>query len=190
MTHDRDAALVARMAGGDSAALQDLYRRLSPLAYALALRITGNEADAEEALVDCFHQAWRQAARYDPARATPTGWILNIARSRAIDRVRSRDRAAEGAAPAPGGWPGFGAEPPPDPEQEAIRHDVRDRLARAVGGLPREQRSVIELAYFLGLTQSEIAARLGEPLGTVKTRTRLALEKIRNALDRVEERRR
>lgn len=177
-----DLDLARKMAEGDADALRDLYRRLSALAYSLALRIVGNEADAQEVIVDAFYQAWKQADQYDAARATVTGWVLNITRSRAIDLLRSRRRAArrEGRVREPGFT--FHLESPPTPEQHAIREDTRARLRRVVAELPEDQRWAVELAYFSGLSQSQIAERLGQPLGTIKTRLRLAMEKMRRAV--------
>jgi RNA polymerase sigma-70 factor, ECF subfamily len=172
--------LVEEIAQGDAEALRTLYRRLSSMVYGLALRIEGNEADAEEVLVDTFYQVWSQAAQYDVSRGTVIGWILNITRSRAIDRLRSRrrsdrDRDLEPAVALPG-------TAPPDPEQEAIKEDERSRLREVIAQLPTDQRWAVELAYFSGLSQTQIAERLGQPLGTVKTRLRLAMEKMRRSV--------
>ena len=172
--------LVEEIAQGDAEALRTLYRRLSSMVYGLALRIEGNEADAEEVLVDTFYQVWTQATQYDASRGTVVGWILNITRSRAIDRLRSRrrsdrDRDLEPAVALPG-------TAPPDPEQEAIKEDERSRLREVIAQLPTDQRWAVELAYFSGLSQTQIAERLGQPLGTVKTRLRLAMEKMRRSV--------
>jgi RNA polymerase sigma-70 factor (ECF subfamily) len=177
-----DETLVSQVAGGDADALRILYRRLSPVAYALALRVTGDEADGEEVLVDAFHQVWKQAAQYDPSRGTVIGWLLNITRSRAIDRIRARRRVAKGKQRVAEAGSSFPAQVPANPEQEAIRHDEKERLMRVIAELPADQRWAIELAYFSGLSQSQIAERLGQPLGTVKTRIRLAMEKMRRAV--------
>jgi RNA polymerase sigma-70 factor (ECF subfamily) len=185
--HSIDAALVARMARGEIQAARELYRRLSPLIYSLACRITGLEEDAEEVLVDSFQQAWTQAGQYDPSRATVTGWVLNIARSRAIDLVRARRRWQERNEKAAEEIPSFPGHLPASPELEAIRGEERARVREAVEALPPDQRRVVELAYFAGLSHSQLADRLGEPLGTVKTRLRLAMKKIRSALLGVEE---
>ena len=182
-----DEELVAGMARGSPRAIRELYRRLSSVVYSLILRIARSEEDAEEVLVDSFHQAWAQAARYDPARATVTGWLLNIARSRAIDRRRSRRRWQEGTRSLAEAVGSFPSHPPANPEREAIRNQEGDRLRRAIDDLPPDQKRALELAYFSGMSHSEIAEHLGQPLGTVKTRLRLAMEKIRNALAGVEE---
>ncbi len=177
-----DVDLVREMAEGDPDALRDLYRRHSSRAYSLALRIGGNEADAQEVLVDSFHQVWRQANQYDASRASVAGWVLNIPRSRAIDRLRARGRAARREERVREDSPTFHLGAPPDPEQQAIREDTNARLRRVVAELPEDQRWAIELAYFAGLSQSQIAVRLGQPLGTIKTRLRLAMEKLRRAV--------
>ena len=177
-----DETLVGQIADGDADALRSLYRRLSPVAFALARRVAGDEADAEEVLVDAFHQVWKQAGQYDPSRGTVIGWLLNITRSRAIDRIRSRRRFTKGKERLVEEGSGFQAEAPASPEQEAIRHDEKDRLLKVIAELPTDQRWAIELAYFSGLSQSQIAERLGQPLGTVKTRIRLAMEKMRRAV--------
>lgn len=177
-----DADLVAQMANGSIEAAMELYRRLSPIAYSLASQITGFGEDAEEVLIDSFHQAWAQADRYDPARATVTGWILSITRSRAIDQVRARRRWEQRKEKAAESVASFATTTPADPELEAIRKEERIRLQGVIDALPGDQRRAVELAYFAGMSHSEIAEHLGQPLGTVKTRLRLAMNKIRNAV--------
>ena len=153
------------------------------MAYSLALRIGGNEADAEEVLVDSFYQIWKQAGRYDASRGTVAGWVLNIVRSRAIDTLRSRLRVMRAENKIQEGEGGFPvAAPPPSPENQAIRGEEYAVVQGAMQELPEDQRLVIDLAYFHGLSQSEIATQLGQPLGTVKTRTRLAMQKLRRTL--------
>jgi RNA polymerase sigma-70 factor (ECF subfamily) len=173
---------VAGAARGSGAALAALYDRHARAVYSLALRIVTDEADAEEVVQEVFDQAWRQASRYDPARGTVVAWLLNMARTRAIDRLRARrarpDRAGLESEHAWSALPARSADPLDalDTARDAAR--VRQALQR----LPLIQRVAIELAYFEGLTQTEIAARLEEPLGTVKTRIRVALLKLRDAL--------
>lgn len=175
--------LVSQTAQGVSGAVRELYRRFSPMAYSLALRIGGNEADAEEVLVDSFFQVWKQAGRYDASRATVAGWILNIVRSRAIDTVRanlrvvrSRQKMEDGEEEVPM------VAPPPSPETQAMLRELQTTVQEALNALAEDQRLVIDLAYFSGLSQTEIAAVLGQPLGTVKTRMRLAMQKLRRTL--------
>ncbi len=181
-----DRALVARLAVGDERALGELYDRHGTMAYSLALAIVRERADAEEVVADAFGQVWRNAASYDPGRGSVAGWLATITRSRALDLVRARGRrvrAIERAAQADNDGlaaPMGAALDPPDRRIE--RGEARRLVARSLGELPEPQRRVIELAYFGGLSQTEIAAELHEPLGTVKTRIRAGLEKLRGSL--------
>jgi len=173
-----DRALVARLAVGDERALGELYDRHGTMAYSLALAIVRERADAEEVVADAFGQVWRNAASYDPGRGSVAGWLATITRSRALDLVRARGRrvrAMERAAQADND----GLAPP---DRRIERGEARRLVARSLGELPEPQRRVIELAYFGGLSQTEIAAELHEPLGTVKTRIRAGLEKLRGSL--------
>lgn len=181
----REAELVRRMAAGDERALAEMYDRFSGSAYSLALAVVREPADAEEVVADTFAQVWRSAARFDAKRGSVAAWVHLIARTRALDRLRARkrrvqlmDRAAreseEGlAVPVAAPAPADGAV-----EQGELRQLVLASLAQ----LPEPQRRVIEMAYYGGLSQSEIAADLHEPLGTVKTRMRTGMEKLRAAL--------
>ena len=179
---DADRELVRRMAAGDESALGTLYDRYSPLLHSVARRIVGDPDDAEEVLEETFWQAWRQAGRYEESRGGLSTWLVMIARSRAVDRVRARRRVREER------WDEL-PEPAADtagddvsPLDSAQMDEVRRMVGRAVATLPPEQRQTVELAYFRGLSQSEIAEATGQPLGTVKTRARLALQKLREAL--------
>jgi RNA polymerase sigma-70 factor (ECF subfamily) len=154
--------------------------------YSLACQITSLEEDAEEVLIDSFHQAWTQAGRYDSARATVTGWILNIARSRAIDQVRARRRWHQRKEKLAESIASFPVRSSASPELEAMRAEERTRLQQVIDSLPPDQRRAIELAYFAGLSHSQIAEQLGQPVGTIKTRLRLAMKKIRSAISGVE----
>ena len=143
----------------------------------------GERADADEVVVDVFGQAWRGAAQFEPARGSVAGWLATIARTRALDLVRARgrrSRALERAAQLSEGDVAAG-EPP---DRDAERAETRRLVTRALADLPELQRHAIELAYFGGLSQSEIAARLNEPLGTVKTRIRDGMAKLRTLLGR------
>lgn len=170
-------ALIRRIAAGDREAFSDFYDRYATLAFTLIRRIVGQPADAEEVLQEVFWQAWRDARAYDEGRGSPEAWILNRARSRAIDKLRSIRRKGETfvaplveeiarEAEAPGQNPASLAED-------------RKVVQTALQLLPERERRIIELAFFEGLTQSEVALRLGEPLGTVKTRMRSGLERLR-----------
>ena len=173
---------VRRVAAGDEAALAALYDEHARPVYSLILRILGDVGEAEEVLQDVFSQAWQQAKRYDAIRGTVAAWLLNMARTRAIDRLRARRARPDTAAATPEGTLGTLTAPAIDPADAlAVERDV-EQLRKALDALPIVQRRAIELAYFEGLTQSEIAGRLAEPLGTIKTRIRLGLLKLRDAL--------
>ncbi len=166
-----------RLRARDEDALGQLYDRHASLAFGLALRMVRDRAAAEEVVQDTFLTLWRQAANHVPDRASARSWICTIVRSRAIDRLRhsaskeARDgQLADDLAGLCDTW---------QLADEAMRAQA---VHRAVEGLPQEQREVLELAYFLGLSQTEISRRTGAPLGTVKGRTRLALERLRRAL--------
>jgi RNA polymerase sigma-70 factor, ECF subfamily len=174
-----DRGIVRRLAGGDRSALADLYDRHSGVVYSLAYRIVGSP-DAEDVVQDVFAQAWRQADRYDPDRATVVAWLLNMTRTRAIDRLRA-DRTRLQVTVDEGPL-AIAPQQQADQEQGAIHAERASRVRAALGMLAAAQRQALELAYYAGLTHTEIAERLGEPLGTVKTRIRSALLKLRAAL--------
>jgi RNA polymerase sigma-70 factor (ECF subfamily) len=176
--NDRDRALLERLAAQDQEALAELHGRYADLLHSLAVRIVGAGVEAEEVLQDTWVQAWRSAAGYDPARGAVVAWLVTIARSRALDRVRtmaSRRRAESAAAREAEAVPTAG----PDPAAGYARRMLRRSVAAAVNALAPPQRQVIELAYLDGLSQSEIATRLRAPLGTVKSWTRQALLRLR-----------
>jgi RNA polymerase sigma-70 factor (ECF subfamily) len=172
--------LVRAMAGGDREAFARFYDRYAVLVFPLVLRIVRDRADAVEVLQDVFWEAWRGAAAYDPSRGTPEAWILTRARTRAIDRLRAVRRRGETFV-APVDEATAGAPPPPGGDA-AMRAEDRQLVASALAQLSEAQREVIELAYYSGLTQTEIAERLEQPLGTVKTRIRLALARLREVV--------
>ncbi len=187
-----DTALLARIGLGDERALGELYDRFATLAYSVAFAMLRETADAEEAVGDAFAQIWRSASGFDASRGSTQAWVATIVRSRALDLLRSRRRAAVvmtdyintigidlEAAPA---------DPAQSPAAQAESLELRAQLGAALASLSGPQRRVLELAYFVGLSQSEIAERLGEPLGTVKTRVRTAMEKLRQALAPMRER--
>lgn len=178
-----DAELLRRMAAGDESALGELYDRWSPLVHSVVIRVVGDPDDAEELVEETFWQAWRQAGRYDASRGGISGWLVVIARSRALDRVRLRGWQRAGAATSMDGT--NAPEPVIDvagPLDAAELDETRRLVRAALERLPAEQRETVEMAYFRGMSQSEIAAATGQPLGTVKTRARLALQKLREAL--------
>lgn len=175
-----DLAIVRRMVAGEPEALAELYDRFAPLVLAVARRILGAAGDAEEVLQEAFLQAWNQAERYDAGRSSVSTWLVLIARTRALDRLRSRgarDRTAAAAAAEP---------PPPDTssrlDEHVLHRERRRRVKEVLSAIPEEQRRVLELAFYEGLSQSEISTRTGTPLGTVKTRALLGMKKLREAL--------
>ncbi len=173
-------SLVEQVAAGDQAALATLYDTTNRLIYGLILRVLGDISSAEEVLLDVYTQVWRQAASYDAGRGTPLAWLTTIARSRAIDRLRSgwQDQQRKESLETLGDAVAEAANP-----EETTVASERQRLVRAaLAALSPEQREVIELAYYSGLSHSEIAEKLNQPLGTVKTRTRLGMMKLREAL--------
>jgi RNA polymerase sigma-70 factor (ECF subfamily) len=170
--------LIARMAAGDRDAFAAFYDRHAPAVHALIRRIVREPQDAADVVQEVFWEAWQSAGGYQASRGSPEAWIFTRARSRAIDRVRSvRRRSETFVAPLAGAEGGPAASPDPA-EAVADRTAIRGALA----GLPERERQVIELAYYGGLTQTEIAARLAQPLGTIKTRMRAGLERLRGAL--------
>lgn len=176
---EHDQSLVAWMRGGDEAALESLYARYGGLAFTLALRIVGDRDLAVEVVQDAFFRLWQQADGYDPARGSVPAWLLTVTRNRAIDTLRGRQHQARLRESAP----------LTDGEADRREHGdlaeavvLRQTLGRAVRALPPEQRRIVELAYFEGLTRIEIADRLSHPVGTVKTRLRAALDRLRETL--------
>jgi RNA polymerase sigma-70 factor (ECF subfamily) len=177
---DRDA--LRRLADGDAGAAAALYDRHARAIYSLILRILGDEAEAEDVVQDVFAQVWRQAARYDESRGVVAAWLLMIARTRALDRLRARRARPEGKLVADERSPDELPATAPDVADVLVDAERARRVREALRALPLLQRVAIELAYYEGLSQSEIAARLEQPLGTVKTRIRLGLMKMREAL--------
>jgi RNA polymerase sigma-70 factor (ECF subfamily) len=176
---DVSVRLLGEIARGDRDAFGRFYDLHAALVHTFALRVLRERGEAEEVVQDVFVQVWRQADTYSADRGTPEAWLLTMTRSRGIDKLRSRRRRDEMVRPAenPDRMP-----EPAAAESVAGPAEARATLGGALADLPANQRSVLELAYFDGLTQSEIAARLGEPLGTVKTRMRSGLERLRSAL--------
>lgn len=176
-----DASLLDRLAAGaDESALSELYDRYQAQMYGLAVRITGDAALAQDAVQDAFVGIWRNAARYSTQRGSARTWVLSITHHRAIDILRRR-RTVSSLPEAEGA--GGEALVVPDIWPEVERSVDRDEVRRAIDRLPDLQRRAIELAYFEGLTQAEIAERTGAPLGTVKSRVRLGLRQLRSLLE-------
>lgn len=185
---DVDAELVRRMRLRDEAALGAFYDRWFPIVNCLVTRIVRSAADVEDVVEATFWQAWRQADRYTPERGTVQTWLLTIARSRALDRLRANRRLREDSIDDTSELSlGSFLSSPSDPSLDA-EHAERKRLVlAALAELPAEQRDALALAYFSGLSQSEIAERTGQPLGTIKTRMRLAMQKLRERLSTLRE---
>jgi len=174
------SALIERIAAGDRDAFSRFYDLLAPTAFGLIRRVLRDPEAAAEVLQEVFWQVWREASQYDARRGSPEAWLVMRAKTRAIDRLRSiRRRDRTFVAPVDESVARGTEEPAENP---AVVAEDRSLIQSALAQLPEPQRRVIELAFFDGLTQSEIAARLGEPLGTVKTRARLGLERLRGAL--------
>lgn len=171
--------LVRSIGAGDQIALHALYDRAHRLVFTLSMRIAANRQIAEELTIDVFHDIWRNACHYDPANGTVLGWIMNQARSRAIDRLRFENRKKRVAGPM--GEPE--TQPEPDPQDVAELRERARRLHSALSTLTVDERAAIETTFFAGLTHAEAAARLQAPLGTLKTRIRSALHKLRQNLD-------
>lgn len=177
--------LIERMAGGDEGALASLYEATSGRVYGMALRVLGDPSAAEEVAVEVYDQAWRLARLYDTAKGSVSAWLATMARTRAIDRRRGRERRArrEGALDADAEPPTAGAGPA-DASSALERSSI---VRRAMDDLPVEQRRAVEAAFFQGLTHVEVAAALGAPLGTIKTRIRTAMASLRLRLAALEE---
>jgi RNA polymerase sigma-70 factor (ECF subfamily) len=171
--------LIQRIANQDRDAFSQLYDRFSTLVFTLAMRMLKVRSDAEDILQEVFVQVWRQAQGYSAERGSPEAWIINIARSRAIDRMRWLRRTGRSFVltgdPAP-------LEAGKNVESSVTESEVRTAMNSALANLPRAQRKVLELAYLDGLTQTEIAKRLAEPLETVKTRMRSGIQHLREIM--------
>lgn len=177
------AALVRQTASGDRSALAALYDGTSAMVYGLVLRIVRDEGAADEVTGDVYVQVWRQAVRYEAERGKALSWLLTVARSRAIDRLRAQrargreSESLEAAARMPALEPG--------PEECSADSQRRRIVQRALATIAPDQRRAIELAYWGGLSHSQVAEALGEPLGTVKTRIRVGMYRLRETLDRL-----
>lgn len=181
-----DVRLMERIKAGDTAALEALYGRYGRAVLAICRRILGDPRDAEEAMLDAFTQIWENGDRYDPSRASPLSYLMTVARSRAIDRARASGRHGRWIsdederllARLANGGPGASS-----PLSKVLSAESRGVVVAALGRLPAPQREALELAFFEGLSHREVADRLGEPLGTVKTRIRQGLLRLRSGLE-------
>jgi RNA polymerase sigma-70 factor, ECF subfamily len=179
-----DLELHRRVEAGDRAAFDELYRRYGASSYGLALRITAQEALAQEVVQDAFLALWRAPEAFDPARGAFRSFFLSLVHHRAVDAVRREERLRKRTERASNLEPVHGEDVAEDVVEVAYLGVRRKEVREALEVLPPEQRQVIELAYFGGLTQTRIADQLGIPVGTVKTRTLAAMRKLRRALER------
>jgi RNA polymerase sigma-70 factor (ECF subfamily) len=174
----QERQLLERMARGDGDALRELYDHHSRAVYSLAMRILRSQPDAEDVVQEVFTQAWVQAGRYDASRGTVAAWLMMQARSRSIDRLRGKKLRPEGASGA------FDARDPGEgPDAQVMAGEYARRVREALGSLTDAQRTALELAFFEGLTYSQVAEHLNQPIGTVKTRIRQGLLRLKAALD-------
>ena len=176
---DSPVELVLQIGQGDRAAFRRFYDRYASLVFSFALRLIQQRAAAEDLLQEVFLQVWRDAGSYSPERGTPEAWLITITRSRGIDKLRSIRRRDKSFVPMEGS---SGKEYDGKVESSAPASDTKIMVHSALSQLSDSQRTVLELAYFDGLSQSEIAGRLKEPLGTVKTRMRAALGRLREIM--------
>ena len=178
--HQSDFALLERIAGRDAGAVGELYDRHSRLLYGLILRIVRDRSEAEEILQEVFVLVWNRVTTYNPALGPPAAWLVGIARNRAIDRLRANSARRRAIESAP-----IEVESNENPETDAVVGEQQRAIRQALETLPREQRDLIEEAYFLGFTHSELAERHKLPLGTVKTRIRTGLLALREQLAQI-----
>jgi RNA polymerase sigma-70 factor (ECF subfamily) len=176
------AVHLEKIARGDEAAFARLYDESSPFVFGVILRMLADQADAEEVTLDVYHEVWRKAVSFDSRRGQAAGWLMMLARSRAIDHIRSRAARRRTEQSLPDGLPDGGAAG--DPGGAGQVEPQRQAVKQALATLRPEQRELIELAFYSGYSQSELASRLGLPLGTVKTRMRRAMTKLRDLLVR------
>jgi RNA polymerase sigma-70 factor (ECF subfamily) len=181
LAHLSDEAVVALTARSDEVALAELYDRYGRAAFGLALRVVRDEALAEDAVQEAFLAVWRGAARFIPERAKASTWIMTLVHRRAVDVVRREERRRADPLPEAGAEPGG-----PSAADSAWLRLERERVQAALRRLPDQQREALELAYYGGFTQSELAERLGEPLGTIKSRMFAGLARLRELLESME----
>lgn len=186
-TNAEDVALIRRMCDADETALVALYDRWMRSLYSLVFHLLKDADEAEDVVEETFWQAWRKASSYEPSRGAVSTWLLTIGRRRALDRIRAKGRRREESMTSVRELADV-ASPAGDPSQAMESSERRTHVLAALANLPDEQREVLELGYFRGLSQSEIADMTGQPLGTVKTRMRLALQKLREPLSMHRER--
>jgi RNA polymerase sigma-70 factor (ECF subfamily) len=177
-----DEQLMAMLQQRNPVALEYLYDRHAGIVKSLGMKVVHNEAEAEDLVQEIFMEIWNRAAGYDPAKGKPLGWIVTLARRRSIDRLRkcqshcrAEDRLRDEVESQPDAWT-------TDPEEDFVMADIRETLRKILKSLPEAQQQAIELAFYQGMSQREIAAHTGIPLGTIKTRLELGLKKLTVAL--------
>lgn len=179
-----DPKLLARVVKGDQQAFSQLYDQSSTLLYSMALRLLGSREEAAELLQEVYLEVWRKVARYDVGRGTPIAWLITLTRSRAIDRLRAR--GSRGHYPVGESLDGAAAtqvaDQSPGPFEAHADQELHSLVGEALANLPQAQQQAIEMAYYEGLSHMEIASRLNQPVGTVKTRIKLGMSKLRESL--------
>jgi RNA polymerase sigma-70 factor (ECF subfamily) len=188
LLHAPDETLVTQVARGDSAALEVLYDRYAPTVLGISLKVIGDQALAEDVLQETFWRVWQSAGTYQSQRGPFTGWLFRIARNLSIDAYRRRNVRPQTISGVEGSDPILEEAPDPDTNvAEQAQSILKNRqIRKALAALPLVQRQVIEMAYFYGMTRQEIAEATGEALGTIHTRARLALQKLRGEFERDE----
>lgn len=181
VSNAEDVALIRRMVEADETALGALYDRWARSLYSLVLHLLKDADEAEDVVEETFWQAWRKSDSYEPSKGAVSTWLLTIGRRKALDRLRSKKRHREDPVGSDNTFAEI-ASSSPDPSQDLEGSELREHVRTALRELPAEQREVLELGYFGGLSQTEIADATGQPLGTVKTRMRLAMQKLREPL--------
>jgi RNA polymerase sigma-70 factor (ECF subfamily) len=178
-----DADLLTLIAKGDRRAFGQLYDRSSPVLFTLSLKMLGDREEAEDLLQEVYTEVWRKSVRYDERRGTPMAWLITLTRSRGIDRIRARTSRGHGMTESIQDAPIADTQAhDPTPFDQQADAEVRAFVMRALVELPAAQRQALELAYYEGLSHSEIAERLKEPVGTIKTRIKLGMSKLKTAL--------
>ena len=178
----KDEQVITLIAKGEKEALEEFYERYASPVFSLARYMLRDPFRAEEVTQDIFLKLWLKASAYDPKRGTPKAWFMSLAHHRIIDEIRSRNRSTQTTDQVDHEILAMKPDPSPSTEEQAQRNLDREEIMNALGYIPKEQREVIVLAYFEGYSQSEIADKLEQPLGTVKTRIRLGMQKLRVTL--------
>ena len=184
LTGTADEQLVQRVASGDASALEQLYERYVRQCFGLALRMLGEPALCEEVVQEVFLKLWTQPTSYSSQKGKFASWLLSMVHHRCIDELRRRSRSEVALDdPATGSFLTTEPDPDPQPPEQVWTREQQTAVRSALAKIPQNQRQVLELAYFMGLSHSQIATKLGQPLGTVKTRIRLGMQSLRQLLE-------